>query len=600
MSPRTTWLWLTVAGALFAFIFYFKDSLRPPPAPVVQILPGFSVSAVSRIQVRPENHLAIRALRTNGAWQVMTEAQVYPAQTDRLESFLAELNRLAPATYIAGTELRGRPNSDEEFGFMPTPQATIMLDGQYHAQLRVGFKTAPGDQVFLQRVGAAGVFVVDADLLNFLPRTANDWRNRTFIDLSALKFDRIAVTNGPTSFVLQRNPSNHLWRILPPIEARANSARIEDALQKIQTIDVNQFVPEDPKPDLEGLGLQPPALQLVFSQGTNLAAALQFGKSPTNDAGQVFARCLGQDSLVTISNDLIAPWRDKLENFHDPHLLALSGPVAAIEVHGEDTFTLEHQGNNWRVLPQDLPADNSTVEQLLSDLTGMSATLVKGVVIEQDWPTWGLASPRRRYVLKSASLNDPPTQSNATIAELDFGSNQKDRVFARRADEFAVYAVSRADFQRLPAASWQLRERRIWNFSTNDLAGITLRYHDKVRQAVRTGVYDWSLAPHSQGIIEPLRTEETVRGLCHLSAQDWVARGAAERARYSFADNGAMVTLDLKSGEKARIEFGGAGPSGYPYAGLTLDGEFWVCDIPPLLCRDVLSYLLSPLDGPGQ
>ena len=90
--------------------------------------------------------------------------------------------------------------------------------------------------------------------------------------------------------------------------------------------------------------------------------------------------------------------------------------------------------------------------------------------------------------------------TNAIIAELDFGTNQADKVFARRADEPSfVYAVKLADFQRLPSASWQMRERRIWNLSTNDVARATIRQQGRVRQIIRNGPHDWSLALGSQG-----------------------------------------------------------------------------------------------------
>ena len=84
-----------------------------------------------------------------------------------------------------------------------------------------------------------------------------------------------------------------------------------------------------------------------------------------------------------------------------------------------------------------------------------------------------------------------------------------------------------ADFQRLPAAGWQMRERRIWNLSTNDVARVTLRQQGKVRQINRNGPHNWSLAPGSQGVINDLAVEETVSGLCQLTAAAWLGQGEA-------------------------------------------------------------------------
>ena len=83
-----------------------------------------------------------------------------------------------------------------------------------------------------------------------------------------------------------------------------------------------------------------------------------------------------------------------------------------------------------------------------------------------------------------------------------------------------------------------MRERRIWNFSTNDVARATIRQQGRVRQIVRNGPHNWSLAAGSQGVINDLAVEETVSGLCQLTAVAWVARGDQNRARYGFTDNG--------------------------------------------------------------
>ena len=102
--------------------------------------------------------------------------------------------------------------------------------------------------------------------------------------------------------------------------------------------------------------------------------------------------------------------------------------------------------------------------------------------------------------------------------------------------------------------------------------------------------YEWALAPGSQGIIEPLSTEETVRGLCHLSATAWVARGELNRPAFGCT-NAHSITIELKTGDNFTMEFGRESPSSFPYGGVTLDGDFWVFEYSLLLYRDALSYL---------
>src|SRR5262249_9772624 len=149
---------------------------------------------------------------------------------------------------------KANPKAAEEAGLAP-PRSTILIQpGNY--QLRIGGLTPPGDQVFLQVAGVDGIFVVDADFLKQIPRTANDWRDTTLLDLKSLVFDHIAMTNGARIFELQRDGPNSLWRRTYPSLARANNELIAEALRKLQAIRIEQFVSDDPKNDLAALGLQ--------------------------------------------------------------------------------------------------------------------------------------------------------------------------------------------------------------------------------------------------------------------------------------------------------------------------------------------------------
>lgn len=583
-----------MAAALFGVIVFHHKHPRQAVAAPARLLPDLQAAQVSAVQVRPSGAEEIRVERTNNAWR-MTAPVSYPAESERIEHLIASLERLAPATTLSEAELKERPNFEEEFGFSPEQTSVFITGGDYRAQLKVGAKTAPGDQVFLQVAGRARVFLADADLLKLIPTSADDWRDRALLDLRSLVFDRIAVSNGNSAFQVERDPAIHGWRLISPNQARANSARIEESLQILQTARVNRFIPDEPKPDLEALGLQPPEWQLAFAQNTQIVAVLQFGKSPTNEAKQVCARLADQRTIVTTPKDSVSVWRASASDFRDPHLLNLPGPVTAVEVKGLDSFTVTRQTNDtWRVQPQGFTADADLVKEMLSSLTEMQVTqFVKDVVIEPDLALYGLATPSRKYVLKTMGASSV-VSSNTTTAELHFGTNQDDRIFARRTDETSVYAVPRSEVERLPIASWQLRERKIWDHSDTEVASITIRQNGKTRQILHKGERSWSLAPGSQGSIEDLIVDETVRDLCRLSARSWVTRGAAHRAEYGFEKDGPQITLDLKSGEKLTVELGGQSAEGFPCAAVCLNEELWIFDFSPSLHRDMMGCLTIP------
>jgi hypothetical protein len=261
-----------------------------------------------------------------------------------------------------------------------------------------------------------------------------------------------------------------------------------------------------------------------------------------------------------------------------------------------DSFSLQRETNNsWRILPHGLPADQEMVTSLVSALGALSVVeFVKDVVTEPDLqPLYGLALPPRQYVLRGALTNSNSGFTNPIIAQLDFGASKDDKVYARRSDESPVYAVKLADFQRLPYASWQFRDRRVFNVSTNDVAGVTIHQGAKVRRILRKGPYSWALAPGSQGIINDVAVEETVRGLCRLTAVGWVARGEQNSERFGCKEPKLQITLELKNGENLRVDFGDP-----PYACVTLGGEAWFFEFPWLLARDVEGCLTIPPGTP--
>jgi hypothetical protein len=587
MTSRANWFWIGTATALFAFIFFYQRHAHKTPTGPVRLLANFKTADVTSVQVRPEGQLEIRAERTNGTW-VLTQPLPYPAEPENVESLLVILERLAPTTYITRRELAARPRAEEEYGF-GSPQATIIVwRGDYRSILFIGAKTAPGDQVFVQVVGDEGAYVVDAAMMKFVPRKADDWRNRTLLDARLLAFDRVVVANGGKAFELQQSRESGLWRVVTPdFPARADNATVEELLQSLQPLRIHQFVSDDPKGDLEGFGLQTPALSLAFGQGTNIQSTLQFGKVATNTASQSYARRLGNNAIVTVAKDLAEVWRASTPNsFRDTHLIALTDawPVSAIDVRAEDNFSLVRTNDDWRVVPQNFAADTGLVKDLLITLSGMKVSqFVKDVVPTVDLPTYGLGTPSRQYVLKSKA-------ADASTEPTNTGTNQEHKVFARRTDESSIYEIQPGDLQRLGFASCQFRERRIWDVSETNVVSVTIRKDGKERKMLRKAQYEWTLAPGSQGIIEPLSTEETVRGLCHLAATAWLARGETNRTGFGCT-NAHSITIELKDGNKLTMEFGRESPSSFPYGGVTLDGEFWVFEYPLLLCRDALSYL---------
>jgi hypothetical protein len=609
MSPKKTIIWLLVAGGLLAFIFVYQRHRHGPVTGPTKVLPGLVPEAVTALSIRPAgpSQLQIRFDRTNGTWQ-LTQPLSYPAQPQTITRLLKFLQELAPATYISGSELRTHRNADEEFGFA-NPQATILLEQDaYMPRIRVGASTAPGDQVFVQVEGDLGAYVVSSELLKMLPASPNDWRDTTLLRVSDLTPNRLAVTNNakgdplrgglPASsatFVLQRDATNQSWRMAWPLDARANSSRIDTGLQKLRDLRIRQFISDEPAVDLEPFGLAPAELELGFSNGTNASVLIQFGRSATNDLSRVYARRVGQTGVFAVDKDLLLSWCAFLNDFRDQHLVSSIGPVDSIEfVRGEDHSSVKREADGkWRISPGGFLSDTESIRGFLSGLTNVEiAKFVNDVANPADLPQYGLASPFERLTLRANGTGQSSGSNSTLVAEVDFGvgTNGSAQIYARRTDESFVYEISTNAFGRLPAEAWQLRERKLCRFTLADVAGMTLTGHGKSTHMIRKGPLSWAFAAGSQGIINDGAIEETVRGVTQIAAVTWAGRGKQNRAGFGFTDDGFHVILADTAGQKFDLEFGRFAPSGNIYAGLMLDGEFWVLEFPWIMFRDIEAY----------
>jgi len=594
MNSKTTGTWFVIAATLFALIFFFQRHWNATAGIPANILADLQPSAATSVQVIPAAALEIRADRTNGNW-FLSKPMVYPAQTAAIETLLDALQKLTPATRIGAGELREHHDADVEFGFEP-PQISLVIEaGDQRWQLLVGNKTAPGDQVFLRVVGLDGAFVADAGWLKFIPRSVNDWRNTSLVDASENDFDAIVLTNGAKTIELHRDATNRFWRMTRPLQARANSERITSALQHLQTARVAQFVTDNPNTDLTAFGLQPADLDLWLGHGTNFITGIHLGKNPTNDSTQIYAKREGWNTIVMTAKEPFSLWHGSVNDFRDSYLFELTASVDEIEVRGDDNFTLQRQGtNDWQIVGEKFPADAENAQAFIQLLAQLRvAGFVKDVVTAPDLQAYGLATPTRQIALLSTAGD-----TNSVIAQLAFAA-QTNGIFVRRADEDFIYSITPEDFNRLPEAGWEFRDRRIWNFTENDVAQITLHQNGRTRVMVRTGPNKWSLAAGSQGIINPPAIEETAHRLGELTTDGWVGRNVTEPEQFGLNTNNLQITVELKSGEKLAVDFGTDAPAAHTaLAAVTLEGERWAFVFPPVLYQFVLSYLTIPANIP--
>jgi hypothetical protein len=602
MKWKTTWLLLGVAGVLFAFIWFVErhskatSLLSEPPPRLIHL----RAAEVTNVLVRRTNQIILRAARGEQGW-TLTLPFSYPAQTYAIETLLQHVEILSTSTHISMDELAANKRTVADFG-LDVPLATLSLSHEgRRTELLFGAKTAVGDQVYLQSLHLPGIYLVNADVFDLIPRSVTDWRDTALLNLAGVVFDRIEVRSASRGFAIHADHTNDAFYLSKPTPARAARAQVEALLRTILTNTVSQFVTDNPRAELEPYGLQPPEAELVFGRGTNDLVTVQFGKSPTNDPTTVYARRSTHGNVVLVSRDLLEVLQTSHTELRDRRLLAFTpDAVEAIEVVGAENFSVRRLTNGTWTVGDNLPADPELMREWLGRLGRLEGSVEKDVVT--DFASYGLAEPIRQYLLKGSATNAAGAITNRLLARLDIGGRQDDRLFARGVDENTVYTISRRDYSQLPSSPWQLRDRRVWSFTTNQVRSVTVSKHGRSRVLLRSGAGEWTVAPGSSGIITTEAVEETMFRLGQLRAATWVARGAENRLLYGFSDDAYRLTIELKGGDKAQVlnlELGDKAPSQQTYAAATVDGQAWVFEFPSPLDLLLLRDLPPPAPAPS-
>ncbi|MEP6662623.1 MAG: DUF4340 domain-containing protein, partial [Verrucomicrobiota bacterium] len=539
MRSKTTWVFIAAAAALFAFIYLVEKPLREKAnaARNVKIIPSFDSSTVKRIEIQQGGN-RFRVERTNGSW-TLTRPFIYPAAALPIEKLLGALTNLEWQSRLSAGDLKSHAKVQDEFGFTD-PFASILFESdQSSLNVLIGTNVPTGGQVYFQVVGGPGIYLIDEAFLNFLPHSANDWRSTALFHFTS-HLDGIKARSGNKGFTLTY--TNASWRMVAPLPARADQAKIQDLLDKAAAAKVTKFQTDDPQADLASFGLQSPDMELSFSFGTNVLADLQIGQSPTNEPKQVFARFKDQFHIFQIPREVIDPWLTSHTNFLDRHLVHLpSTPIVELEIRGETPFVLRREGETWKLMGNNsFPLDVEMVRDVLKFLGRLEVAIEKDVVT--DFASYGLVSPALQYTLKTAE------GSNAIAAQIDFGTNSTGKIFTRRLDEYAdtVKSVSPEDYTRLPRATWQFREHRIWNFSSNDVASVSIHQNGRDRKFIRNRNNEWSFAPGSQGIINPFELDEAILRLGQWKVVFWTSPNEPDPERHGFKKADYKITLEIK------------------------------------------------------
>jgi hypothetical protein len=261
--------------------------------------------------------------------------------------------------------------------------------------------------------------------------------------------------------------------------------------------------------------------------------------------------------------------------FHDPRLLSIDpNIISQIQINKTNGFTLVRQTNGlWRVTePTPMAADPELMKGFLTRLQEMEIVdFAKDVPTDADLKQFGLVPPRFSISLFTVRTNANGAMTNALITEMDIGANKTtDTLYVRRSDETPVYVTPYFGVLDLPYAAWKLRDLRLFDFATNQVAGFTLSLAGN-SQHYNRGPRGWTEDEVNNNAIE-----EGLYRLSQLRARQWTIKGGERLAPYGITNGCLTVTLAIARDGKTNsipLHFGKRAIRNNVYAATVLPGE---------------------------
>ena len=558
MNSKTTWRLFFAAVAMFAFIWFFE---RKRPAPIAGattlVFPNIAASSVTGVEVQTTNY-TLRAERTNDAWRLTRP--FYPAQSTPIDAFVTALTSLKKSDLISATEVSEQPGKLKDYGLDPPVAILSISEGTNRHFLQIGAPTPLRDQVYATMPGSGEVLVADASVLRAIPRSVNAWRSQMLLSLRDRPFDHVQIRSGQRGLEFELDITNLVWRLSKPTPARANDPLIRQLFRQIEETRVKEFVTDSPAADLERYGLQTPQLELSFSLDTNRVNAIEFGGSPTNDPGSVYARRLSTTNIVLVDRALLDALNQPAKTFHDPRLISFDpNQVTLLQVKSATPFSLARQTNGLWIIsePNPIPADTELMGRFITNFFRLPIEkFAKDVPTDADLKEFGLVPTRLAYAFYAMRTNAAGVATNTLLTQVDFGNATDEALMhTRRSDETPVYLTLDIRFL-LPTAAWRLRDRQIVSFPPTNVTAIILTSAGKTNRTVRSA-QGWG----GGDIVRTAALDEAIRQLCELRAYDWVDKGTKQMPALGFQKDGLILEIESVPGAPppAPIMFGKPG-----------------------------------------
>lgn len=368
MNFRTTWILLLAVLVLGALIQRFERASRSTRerAEAARRALGFRPESIDALDIQSSNG-TVRCVKKDGRWMI-TQPLRARADAGAVERILYGLHGLDRGEVITGADMKARGLRAEDYG-LTRPRYVIGLgDGPRRQTLRVGRDAPLGGSVYIREEGREDILVVSRGLLDLLPASASDLRDRSLLPGAPEQVQQLEIWR-QDGFIQIARVEHGKWMILQPVAARASTGAVQNYLEQLFLLRMAEFLPDEVA-DAAAYGFDDPGLKISVALGGGEGeATVLFGDSTDRGGPRRYALAQPGDSAGLLETAQIEPLNVRLDDLRDRKLTTLDArDVTHIVIEkGESKLEFRREADSWSLIePRRWKADDERILEFLA------------------------------------------------------------------------------------------------------------------------------------------------------------------------------------------------------------------------------------------
>jgi len=440
---------LILLGAFVVFLGYVLIFQRGEPPRKGQVM-RFNQKKAARLEINykqeagPSSPQDVALEKRGDDWYVTKPLQGL-ADKSTVEQLLKDVSGLeAQSRFTKADANEMFRDHAKELG-LEKPDAVIQaFDARNRAlaKLQLGAKLQIGsDRYALANDQLITLTTWTADSLQ---KKAPDLRDKHLTHFKPDEVKQLVLDYPDRALGLERL-SGDKWRLIKPVEAKAEGYSCNDLLTKVEQLEARDFLPPEKGKTDKDYGLDRPQIKVTVKLKGGKEQIVLLGSRKQDAAGDVvYAKTQGRDEILLVAATALTDLNKDMMAVRDAKLVSMAGTdVQDLTINCKGvTYVLSKKDEKWQMeMPKQGEVDESKARDML-----WAAEDLRAKTFVAEHPTnlkpFGLDQPQARVELAGKGQSVTVSIGNA--------GGEKGQVYARSSEQEAVALVSGEILQRLP------------------------------------------------------------------------------------------------------------------------------------------------------